>query len=232
MAMKLHAKTREAKGRQVRALRREGRLPGVMYGHGAETVSVDFDPSEFRRVYRDAGTSALIDVSVNDAAPVKALIQDVQVHLLHMHPVHVDLRQIRMDEELEVSVPLHFVGVSAAVKDLSGTLVRTVKEITVTCLPADLPSELEVDLTKLATFDDVIHVSDINIPKGATIDLDPEAVVASVSAPLTEEQLKKMEEEANVDVSTVEVEGEKKEEGEGSDEGADSGEKEDAASES
>jgi len=211
MVQKLHVKVREATGRKVAALRRGGVLPGVVYGHDMESTSVELNPSEFRKVYRNAGTSALIDLQIDEGTSFKALIQDVQVHILHMHPTHVDLRCINMKEEIVVDVPLEYIGESPAVKDLSGTMVRNVHEVAVRCLPADLPSHLEVDISTLVTFDDVIVMKTLILPKGVTVDLDPEAVIASVSAPLTDEQLKKMEEEADADVSTVEVEGEKKE---------------------
>jgi len=214
MAFQLHVKTREKKGRQVRAFRREGGLPGVVYGDDMTPTPVDIDASEFRRVYRDAGSSSLIDVTLNDSEPFKVLIQEVQVHLLHMFPTHVDLFRIKMNEEFEVDVPLHFVGESGAVKSMSGTLERNVKEVTVRCLPAKLPSHIDVDLSKLATFDDVITLADLVVPEGVTIDLDPEVQIANVSAPISEEQMKKMEEEGQADVSNVVVEGEKKEDGE------------------
>ncbi|MCR4278551.1 MAG: 50S ribosomal protein L25 [bacterium] len=211
MAFQLHVKTREKKGRQVRAFRREGGLPGIVYGDDMEPTPVEIDVSEFRKVYRDAGSSSLIDVTLNDTEPFKVLIQEVQVHLLHMHPTHVDLFRIKMGEEFEVDVPLHFIGESGAVKNMSGTLERNVKEVTVRCLPAKLPSHIDVDLSKLATFEDVITLADLVVPEGVTIDLDPEAQIASVSAPISEEQMKKMEEEGQADVTSVVVEGEKKE---------------------
>lgn len=211
MAYELHVKTREKKGRRVRAFRRDGGLPGVVYGDAMEPTAVEIDAAAFRRVYRDAGSSALIDIRLDGGEPFKALVQDVQVHLLHLHPVHVDLRRIKMGEEFEVDVPLEFIGESPAVKNLSGTLVRNVQEVTVRCLPSKLPSHIDVDLSKLATFDDVITRADLNVPEGVTVDIDPEMPIASVSAPLSDEQLKKMEEEGQADVSRVEVTGEKKE---------------------
>lgn len=180
----------------------------MVYGHGITPTSISINASEFQKVYRKAGMSSLIDVVVDGAAPVKALIQEVQVHHLTMRPSHVDLRQIRMDEALTVEVPLVFDGEAPAVKELAGTLVHAYDALTVTCLPNDLPHELHVDLTKLKTFDDAITIADLVLPAGVKIAEEPTTTIASVTAPLTEEQLKKLEEPTTVDVTAVKTEAE------------------------
>jgi len=209
------AATRTGLGRRAKHIQDSGNIPAVVYGHGIEPKAVQVNRSEFRKLYRQAGTSSLIDLTVDSGSPVKALIQEIQVHPITMDPYHIDFRQIRMDEELTIDVPLKFVGESPAVKGLAGTLVHPIAEIKVKCLPADLPHEIEVDLSLLKTFDDSITVKTLNVPKGVTVLDDANVTSAMVTPPLTEEQLKKMEEEGKTaDVTTIKTEAEEKKQAE------------------
>jgi len=210
MTLTLTAATRTDLGRQATKVRNAGRIPAVVYGHGIEPKAISLPTSEFMKLYRDAGTSSIIDVTVDDGKAVKALIQEVQLNPLTMKPQHVDLRQIRMDEELTVEVPIEFINESPAVKELAGTLVRPFETLTVTCLPADLPHEIDVDLSKLKTFDDVITVADLVLPKGVKVAQESQTTIATVTPPMTEEQLKKLEEEGKTDVTAVKTEAEEK----------------------
>lgn len=209
MTFHLAAMARTALGRQAKKVRAEGMLPGVVYGQGVEPKAVAMKLGEFQKIYRDAGSSSLIDLAI-DGAPLKVLIQEVQVNPLTMKPQHVDLRCIRMDQEVTVDVPLVFINEAPAVKELAGTLVRAYETLQVTCLPADLPHQLEVDLSGLKTFDDVVTVADLKLPKGVQVLEETTVSIASVTPPLSEEQLKKMEEEGNADVSVVKTEAEEK----------------------
>jgi large subunit ribosomal protein L25 len=125
-------------------------------------------------------------------------------------PVHVDFHQVRMDEKMTAKVPLKFVGEAPTVKAEGGTLVKSLDEIEVICLPADLPHEIEVDLTTLKTFDDSIAIKNLKLPKGVEATMELTATIATVAPPLTEEQLKKMEESTIGDVTAVKTEGEEK----------------------
>jgi large subunit ribosomal protein L25 len=206
MVFSLSAKTRE--GGNAELVRAAGEIPGVVYGgdRAAATV-VSVNGSEFARLYGQAGESTLIDFSVDGATPVKVLVQDVQLDPVKNVPVHVDFRQINMNKPMEVDVELNFVGEAPAVKELAGTLNKTIDTVTVSCLPKDLVSEITVDLGLLKTFDDVIRVKDLVAPAGITIESDLEQTVANVAPPLSEEELKAMEEaSAPVDLSAIEVE--------------------------
>lgn len=210
MTFSLTATTRAATGKRVKDVRNAGSVPAVVYGHGTEPTALTLGASEFLKLYRTAGSSSLIDLSIDGGTPVKVLIQEVQPHHLTMKPHHVDFRQINMKEELEVEVPLAFVNEAPAVKELAGTLVHAYDAVLVKCLPSDLPHEITVDLSALKTFDDVITVANLVLPKGVTVLLDAETSLISVSAPLTDEQLKKMEEEGAGDVTAVKTEAEEK----------------------
>ena len=98
MTLTLTAATRTDLGRQATKVRNAGRIPAVVYGHGVEPRALSLPTSEFLKLYRQAGSSSIIDVTVDGSQPVKAIIQEVQLNPLTMKPQHVDLRQIRMDE--------------------------------------------------------------------------------------------------------------------------------------
>ncbi len=196
-------------------LRATNVMPAVVYGAGGTPVSVQMPVAEFQKLYTTVGTATLIDVSLGGAEPVKALIQDVQFDPVKGLPVHADFLRIDMNKEMNAEIEIVFVGESGAVKSLGGTFVASLETLPITCLPKDLLSHVDVDLSALATFDDVIHVSDLKLGSGITTDLDPETVVAKVLPPLTEDELKAMEESQVGDVSKIEVEekGKKDEDG-------------------
>lgn len=203
--------TRSALGRRAKHVHDTGHIPAIVYGHGIPPHPVQVQRSEFRKLYRSAGTSSLIDLSVDQQAPVKALIQDVQAHPISLEPFHIDFRQIRMDEMLVIAVPLMYVGEAPAVKELAGTLVHPIAELKVRCLPADLPHEISVDLSALKTFDDAITIGSLQVPQGVTILDDANVTLATVTPPLTEAELKKLEEGSQaVDLTTIKTEAEEK----------------------
>lgn len=210
MSYTIHAELRTLLGRRAKRVHLAGKLPGILYGSGIASQPIQIGLSEFRTIYRQAGTSSLIDVVLNDGAPVKTLIQDVQIHPLTMEPYHVDFHHINMDEEMTVEIPLRCVGESKAVKELAGTLIHPIQFVHVKCLPANLPHDIEIDLSALQNFEDVITVESLRVPAGVTILDDAHITIATVAPPLTEEQIKKLEETASVDVSAIKTEAEEK----------------------
>src|SRR3989344_857988 len=209
-ALILNAKSRDAQGTRAVDVRAAKQIPAVMYGHGPAARALSVSVADFRTVYAKAGSSALVDVVVDGGAPVKALIQEVQPHYLTMEPQHVDFHQVRMDEKMHANVPLQFIGESAAVKALGGTLVKSLDAVEIECLPADLPHDITVDLSKLATFESSITIADLVAPKGVSFLTDLRQTIATVEAPLTEEELKKLEESQIGDVTAVKTEAEEK----------------------
>lgn len=209
---------------KIEILRVGGFIPAVVYGPDRAALALTIPAPEFKKLYTAAGESTLIDLHVEgEKAPSKVLIQEVQTDPLRGDIIHVDFRQINMAETMEAEVELSFVGDAPAVKGLGGTLIKPRAHIKIKCLPNDLVGSIAVDLAALATFEDSIHVKDISVPPGITILDAPDSLVAKVAPPLTEEQLKAMEETGPKSVEEVEVEkkGKKEEEGE---EGAAEGE--------
>ncbi len=214
MPYAITAQPRTKLGKRAKDELKEMRIPAVMYGAGVEPKPISVGRSEFIKIYDTAGQSALIDVSVGSESPVKVLIKELQVDPITMHPVHVDFYQVRMDKEIEADIPLVFVGESSAVKNEGGTLVKSMDEVTVRCLPGDLPHEMQVDLAALATFDDAITIGSLVAPEGVEFVDEPELTIATVARPLTEEELKALEESQVGDVSAIKTEAEEKKEAE------------------
>ncbi len=198
---------------KIEAIREAGFIPAVVYGSEIEASSIQVEYRAFEKLYKEAGDSTLVELTIEGGKPAMVVVQDMQYHPVKNQVVHVDFMQVKMGEEMSASIELVFTGASTAVKQ-GGTLVTPVSTLDVKCLPKDLVSSIEVDLTALATFDDVIKVSDLNIPASFTLALDSETVVATVSAPLTAEQIEAMEEAGPSSIEDVAVEekGKKEEE--------------------
>lgn len=167
----------------VKPLRASGVVPAVVYGHNIKNVHLSVSANEFEKVLRKAGESTIITLDIEGAGQHNVLIHDVQKHMVKSQPIHVDFLEVSMTEKLETAVALEYEGESAAVKALGGTLVKVLSEITIECLPADLPHNLVVDISSMATFEDTIAVKDIALPKGVSLVTDPEETVAKVQPP-------------------------------------------------
>jgi large subunit ribosomal protein L25 len=228
----LAAEPREITGKKVAVLRREGRLPAVVFGHGISSENVSLDAHDFEQLRRKAGQNALIDLSVNGSKARPVLVHGVQVHPVNRRPLHVDLFLVRMTEELIVDVPLVATGTSLAVENLNGTLLHPIESVRIRALPDHLPQSIEYSIEGLADFDAVVKVSDLTIPGDVTLLTDPEEVVAKVlqSRLQVEVEAEKAEEAeaaeaaaaegAEVPEAAEEAEGgEESESGSGSDEG-------------
>jgi large subunit ribosomal protein L25 len=182
----LAAEPREIRGKHVAGLRRQGRLPGVVYGHGVDSTSVSVDTHDFELLRRRTGPNALVDLSIAGKESQPVLIHGVQIHPVTRRPLHVDLFLVRMTEELTVDVPLVPVGTSPAVVDEGGTLLHGVEAVRVKALPDRLPQSIEYSIDGLVDFDTTVHVSDLTIPSDVTLLTDPDEVVAKVQAPRVE----------------------------------------------
>jgi large subunit ribosomal protein L25 len=209
-ALKLDAKTRTIKGKQVKQLRSKGEVPAVVYGHGTEPKDVSMDYRAFEKVLRQAGESSLIDLAVDAAAPLKVLVQDVQYDPLRSDIIHADLRAVNMKEKLDANIAFKFVGEAPAVKALGAILVRNMTAIAVRCLPQHLVHEIEVNLGALKNFDDSIKVSDIQAPEGIEFLNGPEELIVLAQQPISEEELAALETKPEADVTAVKVATEEK----------------------
>ena len=185
---KLAAAHRTLTGKKVASMRRDGRLPAVVYGRGLESDSVSVDTHEFELLRRKVGPNTLIDLSVDGGTSSPVLVHEVQLHRVTRKPLHVDLYVVRMTEELTVDVALISEGESEAIENGGGTLLHVIDHVRVRALPDHLPESIRYSIESLRTFDDAIHVSDLAIPADATLLTDPAEVVAKVLPPRVEEE--------------------------------------------
>ncbi|MEK9152820.1 MAG: 50S ribosomal protein L25, partial [Patescibacteria group bacterium] len=192
-ALQLDAKTRTVVGKQVRQLRAKGKLPAVVYGHGVASRSVEVEAAPFDKTYMKTGESSLLDLSIDAAKPVKVLIQDVSRDPLTDAITHVDFREVLMTEKLTVEVLLRILGEAPAVKEIGGILVRAMDKVKVRCLPQHLVHEIDVDVSKLKAFDDHVLIKDLAVPEGVELLAKPDEIVAGISKPISEEELKALD---------------------------------------
>lgn len=211
--MKFSINTKKRDTGDIEEIRAKGEIPAIVYGPEIEPVAVSVDYRSFEKLYTEAGESSLIDCVVEGVKdPITVLIQDLQHDPVKGKIIHVDFRQIKMGEEMSATIVLGFVGEAPAVKELGGTLNKATGQLNVKCLPRDLVGHIDVDLSTLKTFDDIIRIKDLTLPQGIAVLDDLETAVAKVIAPLTEEQFKAMEEEGEKGIEGVEVKGKEGEE--------------------
>ena len=182
-------------------LRKSGKIPAVFYGAGEITTSVTLSNIEFKKIWRDAGESSAIKISTANG-DVNALIHEVQVDPVTDEPIHVDFLVIDMKKKVRIKVPLVFEGISNAVKNGIGNLVKVLNEIEIEALPSDLPHNLFVDISKLETLDNHIVVSDVKLPIGVVVITSGSDLVASIVAQVEEKE----EVVSSVDLSAIPVE--------------------------
>ncbi|MBM3256114.1 MAG: 50S ribosomal protein L25 [Candidatus Moranbacteria bacterium] len=203
-------KREEGKIRAREALRK-GLILGILYGKNIKkNIPLIFPKLQFVKVLNETGEGTLIKIRVGkEKNPQDAIIQDIQHHNYSGEVIHVDFMAVSLEEEVEVEVPLEFIGVSPAVKDLGGIFVQNVENIEIKCKAKDIPKSIPVDISVLATFDDMIHLKDISLPPSVELLDNPDNVIAMVDEPRSEQEMEELEQEAAPDVS--EVEGVKKE---------------------
>jgi large subunit ribosomal protein L25 len=158
----LEAQPREAGTKnQARRVRREGKIPGVVYGAGKDALPVSVDPRHVLRILRsDSGHNTIFDLALHGGERTKAMIVDWQYEPIKGHLLHIDLKRIAMDRALRVNVPVMLQGVPIGVKTEGGILEQMLREVEIECLPADIPSHIDVDVSEL-TFGKVLRVSDL-----------------------------------------------------------------------
>lgn len=208
----LTATARETFGKRLAAARAEGLLPVVIYGRKQEATSLFVNTKEFKKAWKEAGESTVVQLEAPDAEH-DVIIHDVAWDPVTGEPIHVDLYAVEKDKPIEVDVELVFEGVAPAVKDLGGTLVKVLHELTIKALPRNLPHNLIVDISKLETLESQILVKDVVLPTGVSVLNDPEEVVAAVTAVQAEPEEPAAETMTIADIE-VEKKGKQEEEGE------------------
>lgn len=192
--IKLNVSLREDKGATARALRRDGNIPAVLYGKGKEAKSLSVPLHDFEMMFREAGTSSIVLLTIEGNGEKNVLVQDVSYNAMTSKPDHADFYEVSMTEKITTTIPLVFIGDSPAVIEMDGTLATNKDEVEIECLPADLPHNIEVDISSLTDFEKAIHVSDLKVPTGVEIKDEAEEMIVTVEPPRSEEELAELEE--------------------------------------
>lgn len=208
----LAATKREETGKKMRKAMGT-HIPAVIYGKDFAPQNLWLDAVVFARVFEQAGTNQVVALSIEgEKKELNVLVYEYQVDPITGNFTHVDLYLVDMKQTVEAEIPLNFVGVSAAVKELGGTLVKNNDTVLVKSLPGDLPQEIDVDLTVLETFDDSITGRDIALGDTIEVMMDDDTVIASVAAPRSEEEMAALDDDVDADVSQIEGVADKEEE--------------------
>ncbi len=207
----LKAEGREVIGKQVRALRRAGLLPAVLYGHHIQPIAISLDHREASRILPHVSSSQLIQVEVGGER-YPALVREKQRHPITSSLLHVDFQTVSMTEKLRAMVRIELTGDAPAVKNFNGVLVTGQEELEVECLPGDLINRIVVDISVLTDIGNSLHVSDLPVPSTIHVLTDADELVVLVTAPAVEEKFEAAEAVTPAAIEPEVVERGKKEE--------------------
>ncbi len=186
---------REIFGKKVKQLRREGILPGNVYGKDIDSTPVQVEKKEFLPVYKQVGETGLIDLDLNGKS-LTVLIHNVAKDYLRDEILHADFFKVNLKEKIKTSVPILLVGEAQAVTDRVGLVQQMLSEVEVEALPQDLPEKIEVDITELAEVDEYIPVEELKTPSGVVILTDPNQSVVKITELVSKEAEEQAAEEA------------------------------------
>lgn len=191
-AVTLHAKERKTIGKQVKALRRQGILPAVVYGVGIDPLPIEVDEKVASRILANVGRSTLIDLKIGKDTH-KVLVREFQRDVIRRNILHVDFLVVAMDVIISAVVPVVLIGEAPVMEELGGIVVSGLNEIEVEALPANLPEQVTADIGVLASMNDVITAGDIVLGEKVTLITDPGEMIANVIAQMAEEVIEEEE---------------------------------------
>ncbi len=207
MNININAKKRNlGKRSDLTELRKEGLIPGIIYGAGQEGIKIAFNARDYTREYKKSiGSVAFFDITV-DGNTYKTFIKEKQIHPLTREVVHIDFLELHKGKSITIDVPINFEGEALGIKE-GGVFEVIHRTIMVTCLPKDIPEEIKYDISNM-TIGDSIHLSDLDIPGDITTDLSDEITIAILSIPKVVEEPEEEEEEIEGEEGAEEVDGE------------------------
>lgn len=202
--VKLNA-TRRDPAIKAKDYRKDGQITIAYYGKGTPNLELAVGYQEFRKAYKVAGKSTVLELTIDGKETVYALVHEVDYHPVTDKFTHVDLLHVDLNKEVDTKVPFEFVGIAPAVRDLHGTLTVSMDALAIRCLAKDLLHSLTIDVSSIVDFNAVIRVKDVVVPANIKVMVDPELVVITAT-PVREEKV----EEVAVAAADVPVTGEKK----------------------
>ena len=192
----ISAKERGGRGKgAARSARREGRIPGILYGHGEESVALSVDAIDLKKLVHSISVeNTIVDLDLGGSEPYKVLIRELQRHPVRDEFVHIDFFHVAMDEKIQVEIPIVLVGTPTGVKNKGGVMDHQLRELEVFCLPSNIPEKIELDVSNL-DIGDSIHVSDIQLEDVEILtDLDRSVVAALAPTVIEVEEAAAVEE--------------------------------------
>jgi len=191
--IELRATSRETLGKKVRFLRRQGIIPLHLFGHSVESIALQCDEAQLKRVLAQAGKTRLISLKLDKGKkPRNVVVREVQRDMRTDGLLHVDLYQIKMTEKIKVAVPVVTVGEAPALKSKENMLLQELNSLTVECLPDEIPASVKVDLSSLAERAQVIRVEDVILNKDITVLNAPELVVIRIGSRTRREEVEEV----------------------------------------
>jgi len=184
----LKAEKRDVIGKQVKALRRAGKLPAVIYGRRTEPISISLDAHNASLVLGKLTSSSLVTIEL-EGQQYPTLIREKQRDYIKNRLLHVDFLAVSLTESLHATVSVNLVGVSAAVKDFNAVLVTNLQSLEVECLPTDLPERIDIDISVLAKPGDGIRVKEVTVSDKVRLLDDPETMIAVATFAKVEEEV-------------------------------------------
>lgn len=200
--MELHAQTRTELGKKSKSLRKAGRVPAELFGHGIENKHISVPAKEFSKIYADAGENTVLTLVIDEKEKFPVLVSDAQFDSLSQTFMSTAFRAVKKDEKITVTVPIEYTGTDMAAKN-GFLLVKVLDEIEIEAFPQDIPHSFVIDITPIDALDKSIEIKDVKIPKGVEITIPKETVLVTVTEKAAEEVTETPpEEEAESDKET------------------------------
>jgi len=193
----LEAQIRTVKGKQVSSLRRQGILPGIIYGRigkeQIEPLAIQLNLHEASKIINKLTVSSLVRLDV-EGQEYPAILREAQKDVIYRTLLHVDFMAVSLTEKLQTAVPIELIGQAPAEINMSAVVVTGISELEIECLPQDMPERIEVDATVLVDIDSAIYVKDLDLPDSYEVLSDPEELIAGVTYVTIEEEEEEEEE--------------------------------------
>jgi large subunit ribosomal protein L25 len=186
MDLQIAVDARDVTGKHTKRLRNAGIVPGVLFGKKAGSIPVQLDAKVFEAIYREAGRTTIVKVSVAGGSPTNAVIKNVQRNPLTGRALHVDFFAPDMTSEMIADIQVVYTGTAPGVEASGGYLLTSLDRLRVRALPSDLPHEITVDVSPLVDLESAIHVRDLQVTGNVTVLTDPDEMVARVEPPRVE----------------------------------------------
>ncbi|MBC8477518.1 MAG: 50S ribosomal protein L25 [Dehalococcoidia bacterium] len=192
--LRLKATHRVVLGKKARFLRRQGITPAHLYGHGIESLALQCDTNELVNLVAHAGKTRLVNLEVDGEKSKTTFVREIQRDVITRELLHIDFYQVKRTEKIAVDVPIVLVGEAPALKSKGRMLVHGINSLSIECLPANVPPQIDIDITGLEEVEQAVHVKDIILDPEITVHADPEQLVVKISEVMIKEEVEEVPE--------------------------------------